>query len=439
MAVEHWLYCIGFFDLFALSIVNPLINVYFNKVGYSPSFIGLYSSVYGLVQLFSSPYIGHWADKHGKIEIFLICLICSGFGYGFSALVLDFVYFVGLTRIYLGFFKHTQNMCRNILAENVNVSKRTKSIGQLNAISAMGVVLGSIVSGILSELIGLKNAISVGYLCCLFVFMLNSIIVYMFIKPYADRNNDYVSTFADIDSTDVAYSNSQVGSKSSDSTNFSSNIPSVSSSLNRKNSFFTQVKEIDWETHGGLFVTQFLLAFAVMIYRSSFILGMKHFYPQLTPVEFGYLLSYNSFIGFAFGYTCSFVFAHSSYINNEEKLLLHAILFILAGMLILATSYNIYLLLTGLAVLVIGTVASKASGVSIAMKRCTPGEIGKLSGLNYSLVSLARFIAPVITGFIQEYSYAAPAYVSFFISLVALIIFYFKVYLYPIKCCTKID
>jgi len=434
MAIRYWLYCIGFLDLLALSIVNPLINIYFNEIGYGPSVIALYSASYGFVQLFSSPYIGHWSDTHGKIGILFICLIFSACGYGFSSMVLDFICFLGLARIFLGFFKHTQNLCRNTLAEVMNDGERTASISQYNSVTVIGVIVGSTASGFLSHFFQLKNAIIVGFLFCLFIFILNAVIVYFYIRPYTKsnvmENNHITNTFNTVSVNAIP--------------NHSQNVPTPVSCFPkrqflRKNSFVEHLNEINWKVHGGLFVTQFLMAFSVMIYRSSFILGVKHYYPHLSSIYLGYLLSYNAFIGFVVGYGCSFVFSHHFYVNSEEKLQLHAIIMISVAMLILATSNGIYALMIGLAVLVAGTVTSKACGVSVIIKRSDSNDIGKISGLSYSVVSLARCFAPIVAGFLQEYSYAAPACVSFFISLVALVVFYFKVYLFPVRSHVKFD
>ena len=69
-----------------------------------------------------------------------------------------------------------------------------------------------------------------------------------------------------------------------------------------------------------MFVSRFLLALSVMIYRSSFVLGLLHFYPKFTAVEISFFSSYNAFITFFVGYCCSYVFSHRVYAEKEEKL-----------------------------------------------------------------------------------------------------------------------
>ena len=69
-----------------------------------------------------------------------------------------------------------------------------------------------------------------------------------------------------------------------------------------------------------MFVSRFLLALSVMLYRSSFTLGLLHSYPKLTVHEVSYFSSYNAFITFFLGYCCSYLFSLKFYAEKEEKL-----------------------------------------------------------------------------------------------------------------------
>ena len=532
MEVQFWLHCVGCLDLLAVSIVNPLVDVYFSEIGFSPFVTGVYSSSYGFVQLLSSPYVGHLADKHGQISVLFLCLLFSCGGYGFSCLVaLNFVSFLGLTRLFLGFFKHTQRLCRNALAELTDESARTKSMSRYNSLTALGVIIGSSISGFFSELKPLKDATVMGFLFCMFVFLLNTVIVFVFIRPYASQNvvsstnnvksnstvissastsrssqitqirtvktskslqNNFTSvatTSRSLQNSVIQNSKLQLAGKSSinslqniitsvasttkPSLNsifqndelqsagkrslkiFSQNtftsvastsVPSQNSifqnnelQLGRKSSFIENLEQINWKEHGGLFATQFLLSFSVMLYRSSFILCVKHYHSQLSFTQINYLLSYSNLSVFFVGYYCSWIFSQPVYVNNEEILQLHAIIVLSIAMLILATSNDIYSLFIGLTVMAMATVASKACAIGMVLKRCKSKEIGEMSGLIYSVTSLARLFAPIVAGFVQEYSFAAPPFISLFSLLLTLIIFYFRVYLYPIESHAMID
>lgn len=58
-------------------------------------------------------------------------------------------------------------------------------------------------------------------------------------------------------------------------------------------------------------------------------------------------------------------------------------------------------------------------------------QTGKLLGFSSSMISVARSAAPLVAGIAQEFSYAAPTYISLSISLIALYVFYHSVYLKP--------
>jgi len=74
------------------------------------------------------------------------------------------------------------------------------------------------------------------------------------------------------------------------------------------------------QAHQGIFLSRFLFALAVLLYRSSFVLGVKHFFPLLSPSEVGYLVSYTGFLAFIFGMVSGWVSASDYYAGNDEKM-----------------------------------------------------------------------------------------------------------------------
>ena len=71
-------------DLLATSLVIPLLPQYANEYGLSPSMFGLFSSVYGCVQLFSSPFMVGTISSYvlilGEASQFIFVLIFCGIG-----------------------------------------------------------------------------------------------------------------------------------------------------------------------------------------------------------------------------------------------------------------------------------------------------------------------------------------------------------------------
>ncbi|XP_009859716.2 major facilitator superfamily domain-containing protein 9 [Ciona intestinalis] len=391
----YWFYFIGFVDLFAVSIVFPLMPQYAKELGASPGLIGLFGSIYGAVQLFSSPVIGHLGDTRGRIPILFMCLLIAAAGYCISSLCIYSLLLLSVLRFMAGIFKHTQDLCRNCLADVAPKGEKTKAVGQLNALSNIGFILGPSISGYISNKLGLATGISICFFLCGLLFIANAGVVWFLVWP---------------------------------------NAPSVVNPVNQskkkeeQKSMWNRIMEIDWKVHSGLFLSRFLAAFAVLIFRSSFVLGLKHFYPYLTPAEVGYLVSYNGTLGLIIGLTIGSVSACKYYAGNEEKMQMHAALIIPVGFAFIAFSNSLIFMMLGMAILVVGTAASRACGVVLTTKRSKPDEAGKLLGLSSSILSIARSAGPFVAGMSQEFSFAAPAYVSFVTSILALLVYYTQVY-----------
>jgi predicted MFS family arabinose efflux permease len=56
----YLVYFVAFLDLFAVSMLTPLLRKQSLDLGSSYTTAGLLGSVYGATQLFSSPFIGDW-------------------------------------------------------------------------------------------------------------------------------------------------------------------------------------------------------------------------------------------------------------------------------------------------------------------------------------------------------------------------------------------
>ncbi|KAK7494558.1 hypothetical protein BaRGS_00014211, partial [Batillaria attramentaria] len=157
-------------DLFGVSMIMPLILPHARDLGASPAMAGVIGSVYGALQLVSSPLMGQWSDAIGHHFSLCVCLALSGINYMLLALAAS-VTLLLVIRIPHGIFKHSQNFSKTYLTDLVPESQRSAVLGHFNAASSIGFILGPVVGGHVAELPGGFHYVAVISGC---VFVLNA-------------------------------------------------------------------------------------------------------------------------------------------------------------------------------------------------------------------------------------------------------------------------
>ncbi|XP_018332969.1 major facilitator superfamily domain-containing protein 9 [Agrilus planipennis] len=144
------IYLTSLLDLFAVGLTVPLISSHLLSVGASRTTVGLAQSTYSLLQIFWGPVFGSLSDAFGrKFILVLVTSSCSllYFLLGFCNSVLLFF----LVRIALGSIKHTQTLCKAVIADIIPKEKQTEVLGFCNGLSSLGFVLGPLIGGYLFE------------------------------------------------------------------------------------------------------------------------------------------------------------------------------------------------------------------------------------------------------------------------------------------------
>lgn len=135
------IYAVAFLDLFSVSMISVTFPHYLNKeLGMSATIAGIVSSIYGVVQFFSSPVIGRWSDIHGYRRVMVLTLLLCVPAY-FSLASHRWTVVI-LSRIIAGSFKHTQNLSRTFLASFATEHEKLKAYGRLNAMGNVGFIAG---------------------------------------------------------------------------------------------------------------------------------------------------------------------------------------------------------------------------------------------------------------------------------------------------------
>ncbi|CAH1798358.1 unnamed protein product [Owenia fusiformis] len=375
----------GFLDLFGVSMFIPLMSKYAKELGASPSMAGMLGSVYGLLQLFSSPVVGQWSDISGHRYVLILCLLITAGGYFMMALATSLV-FLAIARILPGLFKHSQSIAKAYIADVTPKEDQSAAFGTFAAYSSIGFIVGPLCGGHIASLPG---GFSIVAAIGAFIFVINAAILWYFVP-------EAVPTKSEIDGITREESTVNLRRFNGDELNFS------------PGQFIDNFKKISWDLLWDIFLIKFLQGFGVMIYRSNFILMLDYRY-QTTPAMNGYIISYSGIIGalsgFLVGKICGFY-------KNDAKLLCHTAIVQMFMFLALTYAPSIWVLILFLTPLGVANQVARVCVTNIMLRKSANTDTGALMGLGQSTMSLGRMLSPAIGGFAQEFSIYGPGWIA---------------------------
>lgn len=358
-------------DLLGVSLIIPLLTKHARDLGASASVAGIVGSVYGSLQLLSSPLVGRWSDVSGRRFVLLCCLLFASIGYLMLGLSTS-VMIMAVSRVLPGIFKHTQELIRGYLADVIPVGDRSRVFGNLNAAANIGFIIGPVLGGHLADIHGGFN---IAAFITASIFLLNLCVVWYFI-PEGFRTPAKPQT-----------------------------------SNNRTKSWFPflqSFKEVSWDQMWDIFLVRFLMGFSVIIYRNNFALMLDYKYEATGRVT-GYIISYSGIVGTLASFLVGRI---SKLYGDDSKLLLYSgiVQFLSLSMLVLSPS--LIMLIIALTPLSIANQVARVCSVNLTIQRGQGQEKGMLLGLGGSVLSFARMLSPTVGGFAQEYHISGPGLVG---------------------------
>ncbi|BFZ09264.1 hypothetical protein BsWGS_12303 [Bradybaena similaris] len=389
--IKYILYLSGFLDLFGVSMVMPLILPHAQDIGASPTLAGLIGSVYGGIQLVSSPMVGRWSDRVGRHFSLLVCLFLSGCGYSILGLYSSlFVLFAG--RFVLGCFKHSQTLTKAFLADIGSDHERSALLGNFNSFSNIGFVVGPIIGGHLAEISFSLAAFAAGI-----VFIGNAALIWLTVRHDTSME-------------------AEAAQKKDDNTTH--NNP-VSDEANLSFSHLVALfRDFDWPELWDLFLVKFFAGFSVIIFRGNFTLVLKEKF-EASPKTIGYITSYSGAVATLSGFLVGKV---TDRYNSTAQLVLHVTILQVVTLLCLTLSTSIYLTVIFLTPLSIVTSISRVAGATLTISRAGDTKIGSMMGLSQSVMAVARMSAPFFAGVAQEFSLDGAAFISVIAAAISVII-----------------
>ncbi|XP_022372041.1 major facilitator superfamily domain-containing protein 9 isoform X1 [Enhydra lutris kenyoni] len=406
------LYLVGFLDLFGVSMVVPLLSLHVKSLGASPTVAGIVGSSYGILQLFSSTLVGCWSDVVGRRCSLLVCILFSALGYLILGASTN-VFLFALARVPVGIFKHTLSISRALLSDVVAEKERPLVIGQFNAASSVGFILGPMVGGYLTEL---EGGFYLTAFICFSVFILNAGLVWLF--PWCEAK------LSSAEKGQPARRNSAPWGRR-DGHGQETATPPRSTVRTRPArppwlefaSTLRDMKSLIFSEMWDIFAVRLLMAVAVMLYYSNFVLALEERF-GVRPRVAGYLISYGSALGALAGLALGPLLR--LYRHDGHALLLHSNALTCLLLLLHASARSVPVAVLCSSLLAVSTAVGRTCITDLQLAAGGAQASGTVIGVGQSVTAVGRIIAPLLSGLVQEVSPCGPPSLGAVLALVAI-------------------
>ncbi|MFN0091234.1 MAG: MFS transporter, partial [Acidimicrobiales bacterium] len=128
-------------DLVGFGIVLPILPLYAERFGASPSVIGLVLAAYSVGQLVGAPILGRLSDRYGRKPVLLLALAGSSLGHLVTGLA-GSVWVVLAARAVDGLSGGSVSVAQAAVADLAPPAARARLFGLLGVAFAVGFVVG---------------------------------------------------------------------------------------------------------------------------------------------------------------------------------------------------------------------------------------------------------------------------------------------------------
>jgi MFS transporter, DHA1 family, tetracycline resistance protein len=146
-----------FIDLIGFGMVIPFLSYYAREYGASGMAVGAVVGIYSIMQFFFAPVWGRLSDRVGRRPVLLISLTASFAGYLLFAFTRSLTVLFA-SRVIAGIGGANIGTAQAYIADSTTTENRAKGMGLIGAAFGLGFILGPPMSGILSE-IGTKRGL----------------------------------------------------------------------------------------------------------------------------------------------------------------------------------------------------------------------------------------------------------------------------------------
>src|SRR5262249_1414989 len=133
-----------------LTIMIPLLPFYAEKLGATPTQVGLLIGVYAACQLISGPLLGRASDSTGRKPLLLVSQAGTFIGFIITAFAPN-LWVLLLARAIRGASAGNLSLAQGYISDVTKPEDRAKSFGIIGIAFGMGFLIGPAISGFLAQ------------------------------------------------------------------------------------------------------------------------------------------------------------------------------------------------------------------------------------------------------------------------------------------------
>ncbi len=352
-----------FIDLIGFGMVIPFLSFYAREYGASGVVVGAVVGVYSIMQFFFAPVWGRLSDRIGRRPVLLISLTASCAGYLLFAFSRSLTVLF-LSRIIAGAGGANIGTAQAYISDVTSPQDRARGMGLIGAAFGLGFILGPPLSGILSAVgtnRGLHGNLLPGLVAGGLSFVALMIGVFVLVE-----------------------------SKPADLKPRSGIAPQFDPRVWREMTSYPLLAAV----MSGLFLT--LLAVAGM--ETSVTLHARDRF-NFTQLDMAYFFL---FMGVVVAVIQGGLIGKFSKAVGEKTLIVIGAVSFTIGFVAVPTIFRVPLLYAVAFFIAIGQALTYPALTSLVSKAAPANERGTMLGLSTSIGSLARFLGPIICGFLYD-------------------------------------